>query len=459
MMWTETMHLTKSKVELRMKKNIFSIVSLLAVAAVTLCLASCSDDDKFGTVVYQSLEFTATIAGDGATRTTIDATDGKVSWETTDEITITDAGNQSAGYKVKSIDAETGMATFVYSSGEVLGAGPYTATYGKAPETGQTYSATVGQLPMSAESETTSLLFTVTCGLLKLNINSDAYLQSIAVTGTPAGGDEATYTLTCTTPQAIKYAQDFYISLPAGKYTKIVFKDDNDLICTKTAKSEIEIEAGHIKPITFSTALVFAAPPTTGSAPVTDNTDITHITSADWVQLWKDGPKWATFNVGCSEVESYGSTYAQYYWGSTDDRTCSSSTEDIAGGSNDTARNLWGDNWRMPSKEDFQNLISDTYTECKWDITYPSPGVSVYGLIVKGKSGTAYQNNEVFFPACGFLHGSRLTEEGNYWSSTPIEDYGAWYLTFNYADDSDFQTVWKGSSRASAYSVRAILAE
>ena len=66
-MWTETLHLIETKDELKMKKNIFRIVSLLTVAAV-----SCSIDDIDEIPVNNSLEFTATIATDDVTRTTVD---------------------------------------------------------------------------------------------------------------------------------------------------------------------------------------------------------------------------------------------------------------------------------------------------------------------------------------------------------------------------------------------------
>ena len=190
-----------------MKKNIFIFVSLIAVAAV-----SCSIDDKDEILVNNSLEFTATIATDDATRTTVDASDGKVSWEETDEITVRDNDlNKTAVYKVKSIDSVTGEATFQLKDGETaLGDGPYTATYGQAPAKSQTYSAGAGCLPMTAPStETTELTFTVTCGLLKLNVNSTGIrMKSISVTGTTISDYKTTVTYTLTCPDAVDISWD-----------------------------------------------------------------------------------------------------------------------------------------------------------------------------------------------------------------------------------------------------------
>lgn len=123
----------------------------------------------------------------------------------------------------------------------------YSAEYGSAPATAQTYSATPGKLWMTALSETTSLTFGVFCGLMEINLTkAGESVKSIAVTGT-----EGTYTLTCTDAQSIAEKKPFYIALPAGRYNKIVITDDADKVCTLTAASGITLEENHIKPVTF----------------------------------------------------------------------------------------------------------------------------------------------------------------------------------------------------------------
>lgn len=227
---------------------------LFAVSVALLALASCNKEEVVETNEKESPVFTASIAG--ATKTTVSLTDGKVAWEATDEITITDASSASAVYKIKSIDTETGKATFVIKDGEtVLGDGPYSATYGTAPATTQNYSATAGKLYMTApETEDNSFTFTVQCGLMKLNLTqAGVSVTSIAVTGTPTGGSETTYTLNCTDDQSIASAKDFYIALPAGGYNKIVITASWGWTCTKTVKSTpLSVDANHIKPVTFT---------------------------------------------------------------------------------------------------------------------------------------------------------------------------------------------------------------
>lgn len=128
-----------------MKKTLF-----FAAFAALISLASCQKEEIIdnGTDKNDSPVFTASIL---ETKTTVDVTDGKVAWESADEITVTDASSASAVYTVESIDATTGKARFVIKPGETaLGAGPYTAFYGTAPTTAQTYSATPGKLYMTA---------------------------------------------------------------------------------------------------------------------------------------------------------------------------------------------------------------------------------------------------------------------------------------------------------------------
>ena len=235
---------------------------ILAAFAALVSLASCQKEDNIinGTDNQTSPVFTASIAG--STRTTVNLTDGKVAWEESDEITVTDASSASAVYEIESIDGTTGEATFIIKDGETaLGSGPYTATYGTEPSTSQTYSATAGKLYMTAATSDNSFTFTVQCGLMKLNLTKpDESVKSIAVTGTPTGGSETTYTLTCDPAQSIASAKDFFIALPDGSYTKIVITDASDAKATLNSASGVLVAANHIKPVTFGESKIKFAP-------------------------------------------------------------------------------------------------------------------------------------------------------------------------------------------------------
>ena len=178
---------------------------IFAAFAALLSLASCQKNEptdvgpdiNIGAENNASPVFTAII--NPGTKTTVDVTDDKVSWEASDEITVKDAANNSAVYVIESIDATTGKATFVIKEGgNDLGDGPYSAVYGTPPAKEQSYSATAGRLYMTAPATSdNSFTFTVQCGMMKLNLTKTGEIvKSIAVTGTPTGGSETTRAFT-----------------------------------------------------------------------------------------------------------------------------------------------------------------------------------------------------------------------------------------------------------------------
>ncbi|MCQ2336580.1 MAG: hypothetical protein MJ010_05320 [Paludibacteraceae bacterium] len=190
---------------------------------------------------------------------------------------------------------------------------------------------------------------------------------------------------------------------------------------------------------------------TTGEAETKDGTMV------KWVQLWENGPKWAEYNVGATSVGEYGGYYC---WGGTyengegitwmDDHYTGS--EDIQGGSHDTAKNLWGDKWQMPTEADYRALIASCDVDWKSE---SERGHGVAGLLVKGKGD--YSGNSVFFPAAGYYYDGRVDNAGSggsYWSSTPFGGNNAYYLLF----DSNGQ-IMDSFNRHNGQSVRAVLAE
>jgi len=229
-----------------MRKSLF-FTAIAALAA----FASCQKEDLTDNYTVKDPVFTATIENSG-TKTTVDAANGKVAWVNGDEITITDVNSNSVKYEVSNIDAQ-GRATFIKQASETksLGVGPYTAVYGVAPITSQTYSTTAPSLPMSASSQTTSLNFEVTCGLLEITLTkADETIKIIDVSdGTN------TYTLVCPNV-SIASATKFYIAVPKATYTSFIFTNQSNKTCVKNSLS-IEVVANHIKPVS-STNLTFS---------------------------------------------------------------------------------------------------------------------------------------------------------------------------------------------------------
>jgi hypothetical protein len=91
----------------------------------------------------------------------------------------------------------------------------------------------------------------------------------------------------------------------------------------------------------------------------------------------------------------------------------------------DAAHVKWGGDWRMPTKQELEEL----YSKCNW-IRMTMNGVS--GYVVRGKGD--YVSASIFLPAAGYGDGASLRDvgsSGNYWSSVPDSgNDSAWGLNF-----------------------------
>ncbi|MCR5658781.1 MAG: DUF1566 domain-containing protein [Bacteroidales bacterium] len=162
------------------------------------------------------------------------------------------------------------------------------------------------------------------------------------------------------------------------------------------------------------------------------------------------GLLWATCNVGAETPEEYGDYFAwgetvpkDYYDWSTyqycngDYYTLTKYCNDSYYGNNGFTDNLatllpeddaatanWGNGWRMPTEEDWQELLDNTTNTCT-----TQNGVS--GILF-----TASNGNSLFLPAAGYRYYSDLYNagsSGDYWSSSLSTDYpsDAWDFEFD----------------------------
>ena len=178
----------------------------------------------------------------------------------------------------------------------------------------------------------------------------------------------------------------------------------------------------------------------------------------DKVQLWANGPYWATTNIGAENPEDYG---YYFWWGdtigykrvnnawvATDGSSANFSfdsgntptygkyvatlqsqgwitTDSVLAPAHDAAHVHWGGNWRMPTKQE----LSDLNSKCDWTWTTQN---GVPGYVVKGTG--AYASASIFLPCTGLGDGTSLNYAGSYgfyWSSVPhSDDYIVWYLYF-----------------------------
>ena len=165
------------------------------------------------------------------------------------------------------------------------------------------------------------------------------------------------------------------------------------------------------------------------------------------------GLLWATCNVGAETPEDYGEYFA---WGETTPKStytwsnyqychgnyysitkyCDNSSNGYNGFTDnlttllpedDAATANWGDNWRMPTKEEWDELYNNT------TVTWTTQN-GVNGCLI-----TASNGNSLFLPATGCRYYGTLFSpgsEGHYWSSSlqsGRSDY-AWYFYFDLGD-------------------------
>ena len=163
-----------------------------------------------------------------------------------------------------------------------------------------------------------------------------------------------------------------------------------------------------------------------------------------------NGTKWATMNVGASSETAYGNYYqygkgaAQY--AATSGDSDYSGIENPLAASADTAVQVWGGPWHMPTIEQMQELIDNT--TYKWETNYKNSGIN-------GGTFTATNGAVLFFPAAGYWDGGEqygVGSYGDYWGSSPYGSSNAYYLSINNFGNGVTYTLRKGG-----FSVRPVV--
>ena len=136
------------------------------------------------------------------------------------------------------------------------------------------------------------------------------------------------------------------------------------------------------------------------------------------------GLKWATCNVGAEKPEDYGDYFA---WGEIETKseytesnslTHGKQMDDISGDVQyDVAAANWGGSWRMPTKDEMIELVSNC--EWEWILIEKNDYDSV-----KCYKGIGPNGNSVIFPVAGCYNGPSLISVGTgglCWTSTPYD--------------------------------------
>lgn len=421
----------------------------MIVAAMTV-LCSCNSDndlivDANLDVSKEALVFTASMEG-SETRVTLNS--NTPTWQLGDEISI-----NGKSYVAQSDGSTTSFAAVdEEASGENYKAFFPSSLYsGTLPAT-QIYEEGKFNMPMYAESNTTTLEFKNMCAVLAIKVTSEdiSVLKSIKVSSDRAmygtfriqdyravidDSYDAARDVVLECPTALTLSPEgatFYIAIPAQRYNylNIYLSADGttykQAMATKKRDGLGRLERNKIFCIDYA---------------------------PNAIQLWADGPMIATVNVGVTDgkPESHGGYYC---WGKSVNQDESNQYYTGSGdlmGTDDTATALWGLTWRMPSKGEFISFC----TNC--DVTSETVN-GIWGRRFEGKGD--YAGSSLFLPIAGYSYNGHVESENYsyYWTSTaaPYHSYKAYYVDTNTNYWPPTAEEW---ARNYGFLVRAILDE
>ena len=465
----------------------------LGAALVMLASVSCEKKETVKEVQSseEKVDMTFKAVPAGTARTTVQSDGTTVIWSSTDDIKVYSAGATSGVICPMSKGAGTTYAEF---TGQCSGVGPWSVicpssvakgfSSGKISFTvpaAQTYAENTfaaGAMPCVAYSSTTELSFNHVFGVLKLQLKGEGSVKSIMVTTKGSEKLNGTFTVTPSSSAVAKYstggsssvtlncngvelststATEFWIVVPQGAFASgfdVEITATDDKVATLSTDKNNSITAGEIKPMPEMLVEFNEPEPTTGYAEVKSEAGVPE-NKVKWVQLWENGPKFAEFNVGATSISEVG---GHYCWGSDIDQDPNQAFYDgdgnIQGTDHDTAKNLWGNNWQMPTKADYDALIK----KCKVDWkSKDKSGYGVAGILFTGKDD--YSANSVFFPTTGYYHVGVIKSDqtGQYWSDHYYtEDFAKTLYFISYGS----ALYYVGEDhKYYGMSVRAVLAE
>ncbi|MBR3075090.1 MAG: Ig domain-containing protein, partial [Bacteroidales bacterium] len=225
-------------------------------------------------------------------------------------------------------------------------------------------------------------------------------------------------------------------------YKDVTYSSSNNSVATVDS-------GGKITALAEGTAVITAQSVDNSSRRASCKVTVKDPTKPEAVDLGlPSGLKWANMNVGATSPEGYGSYYA---WGETEPKSnynwstykwCNGSeytqtkyntsssfgtvdNKTVLDPEDDAAHVNWGGSWRMPTKEEQDELR----TKCTWTWTTQN---GVKGRLVTGPNGKS-----IFLPAAGLRNDTNLIDvgsKGRYWFSSLYTGYP------NYADGVYFDS-------------------
>lgn len=367
---------------------------LFLIAATAMMMAGCSNDDFGGAT--QGMTLNATVEQPASRATMTEETNGNYQFSFTDNDNIS-VGNTTptsdyyiftkSGEKFSCATAKpagsdvdwyayfpSNTVSLAGQNGELDGVAKYYACAGK------TESATTG-------ADGLNIKLTPQVAILRIKVDGIACDIQVKtsddkwVSGLEATKGTTEFTVTTSNSKVSLLTKPepgtYYIAVPAG--VKIAIYNGGTLV---RATKDKGLTAGKYYNLTTG--------PVSGTAEATINGETKEI---GWVQLWAGGPKFATQNVA-----------GTMSW------TAAVNT------------NLWGDNWRLPTKEEMSSMCgyieqSEILTTKTVKVKYCQQG-DKFGFEFTGVQ-PGYTQNSIFLPTVGNKHDAE-GGFGIYWTSDPV---------------------------------------
>ena len=368
---------------------------LFLIAATAMMMAGCSNDDFGGAT--QGMTLNATVEQPASRATMTGPNDGPYKFSFTDNDKLYVTNSEVSNYYTFTKNGETFTSTnakptnaaadwYAYfpgntvdltnQTGDLTGVANYYACAGK------TASATTG-------ADGLNIRLTPQVAILRIKVDSIACDIQVKtsddkwVSGLEATKGTTEFTVTTSNSKVSLLTKPepgtYYIAVPAG--VKIAIYNGGTLV---RATKDKGLTAGKYYNLT--------------TGPVSGKVEATTIDGkrelVDWVQLWAGGPKFATKNVA-----------GTMKW-------------------TDAVKNkFWGDNWRVPTKDEMGLSANGTVNVKKVNAVYCIEN-GVLGFKFTGIT-PGYTNVSLFLPANPGALVSR--GEATYWTATPVGSNTAGY--------------------------------
>lgn len=368
---------------------------LFLIAATAMMMTGCSNDDFGGAT--QGMTLNATVEQPASRATMTDPNDGtyKFSFDIGDKLNVTNSKVESYYTFTKTSDTFTSDDAqptteaadwYAYFPGNIVDLTNQKGDLARVANyyacAGKTASATTG-------ADGLNIRLTPQVAILRIKVDSIACDIQVKtsddkwVSGLEATKGTTEFTVTTSNSKVSLLTKPepgtYYIAVPAG--VKIAIYNGGTLV---RATKDKGLTAGKYYNLTTG--------PVSGKVEATIDGKKREL--VDWVQLWAGGPKFATKNVDGTMT-----------WSAA------------------VNTNLWGDNWRLPTKEEMIGLVGSTdvgnsFMTNTVKVEYLQEN-NVFGFKFTGVQ-PGYTENSIFLPTVEDKVHDAEAGYGRYWTSDPV---------------------------------------